>query len=124
MSRQLATLDRLATTILNKQPDSIDTRNVHTSIHTMITFTLAITVSLAGLTLAFTTQAATPVLTPTAILRRTVYTPTSSWDYATTAIPSNAYYLGAIKISDRNETCTSMPSLRRQSFATSTSSGS
>ncbi|KAI7633693.1 hypothetical protein KC343_g2791 [Hortaea werneckii] len=44
-------------------------------------------------------HAASPVPTPAALLRRTIYTPTSSWDYATTAISSDQYYMGAIGIS-------------------------
>ncbi|KAI7082508.1 hypothetical protein KC356_g8299 [Hortaea werneckii] len=43
-------------------------------------------------------HAASPVPTPAALLRRTIYTPTSSWDYATTAISSDQYYMGAIRI--------------------------
>lgn len=49
-------------------------------------------------------HAASPVPTPAALLRRTIYTPTSSWDYATTAISSDQYYMGAIGISG-GETC-------------------
>ncbi|KAI7263333.1 hypothetical protein KC345_g9171 [Hortaea werneckii] len=44
-------------------------------------------------------HAASPVPTPAALLRCTIYTPTSSWDYATTAISSDQYYMGAIGIS-------------------------
>merc|ERR1711939_514253 len=56
-------------------------------------------ITMADLISSSVAHAASPVPTPAALLRRTIYTPTSSWDYATTATSSDQYYMGAIGIS-------------------------
>merc|ERR1711939_132196 len=56
-------------------------------------------ITMADLISSSVAHAASPVPTPAALLRRTIYTPTSSWDYATIAISSDQYYMGAIGIS-------------------------
>merc|ERR1712070_698064 len=75
---------------------------------------LTLTLALCVVALAHRAVGQTPASahTPAAVLPRTIftptetrdyYTPTESWDYATTPIPKDEYYLGAIKIADREE---------------------
>merc|ERR1711975_205443 len=77
---------------------------------------LTLTLALCVVALAHRAVGQTPASahTPAAVLPRTIftptessdyYTPTESWDYATTPIPKDEYYLGAIKIADREESC-------------------